>query len=81
MAESSGGNCTFSYPDAGNCDFVVRAYDVATTDLVWMDKFDLAGDFDTAADVVVRNGRAFVVGRGTNANGNQDFLVRAYEAK
>lgn len=67
---------------AGNTDFLVRAYDVATGILLWSDQFDLAGLEDAAAAVAVDSGRVFVAGKATNlpGAGGANFVVRAYDA-
>jgi hypothetical protein len=50
-------------------------------DLLWQDRFDLAGGEDIARAVAAANGRVVVVGSAQNAAGNSDFVVRAYDAK
>jgi glucose dehydrogenase len=65
----------------GNRDFLVRAYDVASGSLLWKDQVDTAGDADRAFALAAGAGQVFAAGFGTNAAGNQDFLVRAYDAK
>ena len=47
-------------------------------DLLWEDYFD-RGSFDAVRDLVVAEGRVFAVGL-TNAVGNSDMGIRAYEA-
>ena len=71
----------FSRNAAGNDDFLVRAYDARHGDLLWEDQFDKAGDLDGAAAIAVQGRRVFAAGEGTNAAGNLDFLVRAYNAR
>jgi hypothetical protein len=65
----------------GNQDFLVRAYRAADGALVWEDQVEQAGFDDTAFALAVGGGRVFAAGSGERAAGNQDFLVRAYEAK
>ncbi|MEE9269443.1 MAG: PQQ-binding-like beta-propeller repeat protein [Candidatus Krumholzibacteria bacterium] len=72
--------CDF-FANTGDCDFAVRAYDATTGTLLWEERLDLAGDFDISFDIATRGGRAFAVGMGTNAAGNGDLLVRAYDAR
>jgi outer membrane protein assembly factor BamB len=66
---------------AGNRDFLVRAYQAKTGALLWEDQVDKAGDADRAFALAVGEGQVFAAGFGTNAHGNQDFLVRAYDPK
>jgi hypothetical protein len=65
----------------GQFDLLVRAYDPATGRLLWEDVFDLAGGADVASAVALDSGRLVVGGYGTNAAGNRDFLVRAYDSR
>jgi hypothetical protein len=64
---------------AGNRDFLVRAYDAKSGTLLWKDQLDKAGDADRAFALAAGAGQVFAAGFGTNAAGNQDFLVRAYD--
>lgn len=66
--------------EVGNSDWLVRTYDTTTGALLWQEQFDLARDGEKASAVVIDRGSVFVAGEGTNAAGDQDFLVRAYEA-
>jgi hypothetical protein len=66
---------------AGNQDFLLRAYEAKTGTLLWEDQTDKAGLNDAAFALAVGGGLVFAAGFGTNAAGNQDFLVRAYRAK
>jgi hypothetical protein len=66
---------------AGHQDFLVRAYRVADGALVWEDQLDRAGFNDTALALAVGQGRVFAAGSGQRTAGNEDFLVRAYNAK
>jgi putative pyrroloquinoline-quinone binding quinoprotein len=70
-----------SEPGAGNQDFLVRAYDAKSGAVLWEDQADTAGRNDVAFALAVRAGQVFAAGFGTNAAGNQDFLLRAYQAK
>ena len=67
--------------EAGNCDFFVRAYEAKTGHLLWEDQFDGAGDHDLAGTIAAGGGQVFAGGVVTNAAGDGDWLVRAYEAK
>ena len=67
---------------------MVRAYDAERGVLVWSDTFAPVGGTGTsffatqgARAVATGGNRVFAVGSGINANGDQDFIVRAYEAK
>jgi outer membrane protein assembly factor BamB len=66
---------------AGHRDFLVRAYDAKNGTLLWKDQVDAAGDADRAFALAAGSGLVFAAGFGTNAAGNQDFLLRAYQAK
>ena len=66
---------------AGNNDYLVRAYNSESGALLWEDQLDKAGGSDVAIGVTVKGNRVFVAGLGTNSAGNEDFLVRAYNAK
>ena len=50
-------------------------------DLVWEDHVDKAGGADGVSALAVGSGQVFAVGFGTNAAGNFDVLIRAYEVK
>jgi glucose dehydrogenase len=65
---------------AGNQDFLIRAYDAKTGAVLWEDQSDTAGRNDVAFALAVGAGEVFAAGFGTNAAGNQDFLIRAYHA-
>jgi len=73
------GNGNNAPPPVGNIDFLVRTYNSATGALVWADQFDLAGGNDEALALGVIVGKVIAAGRGRNAAGNDDFLVRAYD--
>jgi len=61
-------------------DFAVRAYDGRSGALLWSDRHDPNGGVDVAEAVTVAGSSVIVVGRSENANGNEDFLVRGYNA-
>jgi PQQ-like domain len=65
----------------GNQDFLIRAYDAKSGALLWEDQADKAGHNDAAFALAVRGGQVFAAGFGTNAAGNQDFLIRVYQAE
>jgi glucose dehydrogenase len=69
----------FDTNTAGNRDFLVRAYDAHSGSLLWKDRVDTAGDADRAFALAAGAGQVFAAGFGTNVDGNQDFLVRAYD--
>jgi hypothetical protein len=66
---------------AGHFDVLIRAYEAKTGALLWADQVDHAGFDDAALALTVRGGQVFISGFGTTAAGNNDFLVRAYQAK
>lgn len=68
-----------SAPD--NRDFLLRAYDSRTGRLLWQDQLDRAGGDDYAVAVAAGGDAVFVGGSATNGAGNNDFLVRAYDAR
>jgi len=61
--------------------FLAEGASGAGGDLQWEDQVDKAGFDDAVRTMASGGGRVFAAGVGTNAAGNQDFLVRAYEAK
>lgn len=75
----------------GDCDFLVRAYDLATGKLVWSNQMNIGGDFDVAYYIAVDGSTVAAVGIGTpygstcqpdvGAGGNCDWLVRMYDAR
>ena len=65
---------------SGNFDWLVRAYDAGTGEVLWSKQWDLAGGNDFAIRIAVSGNQVFVAGSGTNASGNFDWLVRAYDA-
>jgi outer membrane protein assembly factor BamB len=66
---------------AGKQDFLIRAYDAKTGALLWEDQVDQSGFDDAALALTVCEGQVFIAGFGTKAAGNNDFLVRAYQAE
>ena len=66
---------------AGNLDFFARAYDEATGAVAWQDQVDRTGGRDVAVAVASSVGRFYAAGFVTEAFGNRDFLIRAYDAK
>ncbi|MEI6083607.1 MAG: PQQ-binding-like beta-propeller repeat protein [Verrucomicrobiota bacterium] len=65
---------------AGDFDWLVRAYDLSTGNILWTRQLDkVAGD--DAALAITGSGRAiYVSGYVGNAAGNEDWEVRAYDA-
>lgn len=61
-------------------DFAVRAYDGKTGALLWSDRHDPNGGSDVAEAVSVAGSSVIVVGHSENAAGDEDFLVRSYDA-
>jgi len=61
-------------------EFLVRAYDAASGELVWEDRA-LRSASSAAFDVAVKGHRAFAVGWTTNLSNNTDFLIRAYSTQ
>jgi hypothetical protein len=61
-------------------DFAVRALDAATGALVWQDFYDFEGNVDQARGIVVSQNRVYAVGFGRHADGDDDIVVRAYDA-
>jgi outer membrane protein assembly factor BamB len=62
-------------------DWLVRAYDAGTGRRLWENVFDLArrDDFSRGEAIAVGDGLLFLGGFATNAQGNQDWIVRAYD--
>jgi glucose dehydrogenase len=62
-------------------DWVLRAYDANTGALLWENLFDLAGqdDFCRGTAIAVEKDKLFLGGYVTNAQGNLDWMVRAYD--
>lgn len=67
-----------------NSDFLVRAYDAKSGQLLWHDQVDKSGGsnaFDIASAITVDSNRVFAVGYVTNQAGHYDFYARGYDAK
>lgn len=63
-------------------DWLTRAYDAKTGNLLWEDQFDFAGQDDEANSVFALGKRVFVCGRvDTDTVTGTDWLVRAYDGK
>jgi hypothetical protein len=69
----------YVYNTDGNQDWLVRAYDTSSGDLVWQDQRDVGGFSDGVRELIVKNGSLFVAGWGHTSVGNA--VVRAYDAK
>jgi hypothetical protein len=63
----------------GDADFLVRTYNAGTGQFLWQDRLNPAGADDTAFATTVAGSTVLAVGRVTNAQGNTDWLVRAYQ--
>lgn len=64
----------------GDTDFLVRAYRSRDGALAWQDRYNRAGNNDSALLVATSGERLFVAGV-TNGGTNPDLLVRTYHAK
>jgi len=72
---------TEKYPKASR-DWVVRAYDAASGDLLWYDHSGSSTDVDEAeGGIVVYDGRAYALGFLSEIVGDTHTLVRAYDAR
>lgn len=60
-------------------DFFVAAFDAATGNVLWTDRFDQAGESDGAQAVAVGPHRVFVAGSSSSGGNVSSFLVRAYD--
>lgn len=49
--------------------------------LLWHEQFDFAGGRDNAVAIAAAHARVVAVGNATTADGNSDFVVRAYDAE
>lgn len=67
--------------ERGDTDWLVRVYEATTGSLIWEDSFDVALGDDRAMAAEALLGFAYVAGFVTNAGGNLDVKVRAYELK
>ena len=64
----------------GDTDLLMRAYDIKTANLFYENTYDLAGGDDRADAIGLHKLRAYVAGTSTNASGDTDFVVRAYDS-
>jgi outer membrane protein assembly factor BamB len=90
LTAAPGGNCTNPFTSGGNCDFTLRACDIRTGGILWQKMFDLAGGFDAAGPIAVKDGKVVAARRGqvnnvfptdTLAGPLIDWLVRTYDAR
>ena len=87
FAAGQGGHDCFWVAGPGNCDFLVRAYDVRTGAVVWDDHHDRTGMDDVAHVIATDGNRVFAGGNGGNDCAfsglptNCDFLIRSYDSK
>ncbi len=65
----------------GDTDFLVRAYNAGNGQPLWQDRFNPAGSDDAAFATAIAGSTVLAVGRVTNAQGDTDWLVRAYRVK
>ena len=65
---------------SGPSDFLVRAYDALTGDLLWEDQVDKGG-LDEALAITANGPRVFAAGKGGGVGSTTSFLVRAYDAR
>lgn len=83
-AVSAGGNRVFvggrAESPSGGSEWVVRAYDASTGDLLWHDRFGINGKDEVALSIAVLGNRLFVSGGGPDPLTAGDWLVRAYDA-
>ena len=75
-----------TFKPGNDYDWILRAYDADTGDLLWENTFDLAArsDFSRGTALAAGNGLVFLGGYGTNAQDvgdlNTDYIVRAHDA-
>jgi len=85
VAVQNGRVFAFGKTTQGSDDWLVRVYDAKSGDLLWSNQFTAAppGLFTSSAfgAITVGGGRVFVASSVWNENGNEDFMVRAYDAK
>jgi outer membrane protein assembly factor BamB len=65
----------------GAGDWIVRAYNADTGNLLWQDHFDLAGGLDDVSAIFAQGNQVFVAGGSINTAGNRDWIVRVYDAR
>jgi glucose dehydrogenase len=85
VAGGGGAGCSVDVTAPNNCDFIVRAYELKSGQLLWEDQLDRA-PFDLATSVAAKDGRVFSLGLGGNDCDNSgltncDILIRAYKPK
>jgi outer membrane protein assembly factor BamB len=66
---------------AGNTDLVVRTHHAKSGELLWQDRVDLNGLTRVQSSVVMDQQRVFVAGMGTNAAGQPQGVIRAYDGR
>jgi outer membrane protein assembly factor BamB len=75
-----------TFSDETGYDWILRAYDAETGNLLWEDIFDHVGrsDFSRGTALAAGSGLVFLGGYGTNEHDtgdfNTDYIVRAYDA-
>jgi hypothetical protein len=72
----------FQGSPSSNANIRVRAYDLASGNLLWENVWDASGVLldDDVADLAARSGRTFVAGSGGTNSSSTAFVVRAYES-
>ena len=78
------GYSTNAVSPTSSTDWLVRAYDIKTGDLLWEDLFDMAGDSQQASTLAVKGRAVFVAGTVSNAvspTSHLDLLVGALAAR
>ena len=66
---------------AGDQDWLVRGYDVKTGSILWSNQLDVAAGDEAASSVALRGSSVFVAGYVVNGNADEDWKIRAYNAK
>jgi len=69
------------HTEEGADEWVVRAYNKNTGELLWSDEFDHGGGASKARALAVKGKRLFVAGVGRNAEKDLKWIVRAYDTK
>lgn len=62
-------------------DWMVRAYDVATGQMLWTMRYNLDYRDDMAQGLVVSGRQVYVHGYGINTDNNMDWLVRGFKTR
>ena len=65
--------------EAGNPDFILRAYDLHRGEVLWSEEYDAAGGPDQALTTAASEDGVFIAGRSAAQPGNFDFVVRAHD--